>query len=1297
MRNLKKFLALVLAMVMAFSLMLSASAATFDDKHFSDTDKVTQEFKEAVAVLTGLDVIKGDGDGDIKDIRPGSLITRAEAAALVYRIATGDINDTQVAMYSDYSNFKDVKPRTADNAGDWFAGYVGYCQNAGIIKGTTPTTFNPYGNVTGYEVLAMILRAVGYGKQNEFTGSTWQVNVASLGKTKHITDSITSSHLNYTLNMNATREIVAELLFRGSLIKQVRWTPGLGYVEYKNGQLDGTTSLAAEVFALNREGWRNGEWGVPELVWTAGLNPTSTPRREVAVLKADYKETFHDEQRECDVAELMGFNTTKDYILFVNSDVVTSTSDAWDNRVTSNYHVVATDAVTKVGGYGRVTEIYTEADMNEQYPFHNWENYWASESGKIQYAVTAPKDTIVMVDTIVAKVMNVSKCVKDAAGHVITPARLTVALYDAATKNNPNTRVISKAVGSDKEWDYAIGDVLSLQGPTNAKVQGETAAYSTQVLPGTRADILYEGSDVVNIKKMDGVSGKQTLVYRNTNKHQVDGEDKTDDLTLKLDKALDNINTTYTWYYDDFGYVQAIDEGSANYGVITSIYAAFGTGDANTSTTGTAKAVATVKFSDGEERTVEIDRFLVMDDIDAAVGTYAKAGVSQAGAHTATAGMQETTTANSHAVELWPMYDTKSNEPLKTDNVSGLTLAKTYTDANGFLYLAPAAISNRQSNLAGYDYAGILYDNLFKFVKVANDQTVAVQVAGTTANTGIFDNNYSDVVNVNTAGKVWKNLSCVTIGNSSATPVAWIDENTEILVRNPNTGVITAYSGVSALPGDVNLVKSTGNSDADRVLLANFKNEIDWADPDEDGRAEVLYVTGTIDGQTTYGLFYYNDGAAQWNGTTGTVAGFLNGEEKTLTFTSKAWYDEVVGNTATYKGHLYAVEQQLGVVTDLMQKNYAYNTTTAGFADGSGWSNRILAASTDYTTGKWSYTMSGYATGDWETKAPISGSGNKQLTNIFKSGNDATTPANHNNNPFKLGGIIATPAPQWGNSYSEYTRAAYFEDTTAVNGTDYQLRWVPEIVGTAGTVEVRRDDNGDGAAELIGTYYINAGTKIWGLGSGVTFGMDAMEYLNQSSRNDVTMVYDDTNAGNYSVREIYIATDPNITPSNPNTPAVSGGVTTLTASNLPSYVVTTHGTPNQINDSYLKNLGVGVYSAPVDLSYNQDVNTGRLSAARYFRFDVETACTTSACSATIIIKNSSNLEVFREAMGGGSSVKTTGHYFYIDTGDAAANPGRNTTNWNTGALPAGTYTYQIIGTDASNPVVSGASGSFVMP
>ena len=161
MRNLKKLLALTLAMVMAFSLMLGASAADVKFEDYPDKDSITAEFTEGVQVLTGLKVFQGDEKG----FRPGDKITRAEAAAVIYRAVTGDVTNRQNDLYKDYGTFTDV------SSDDWFAGYVGYCQNAGYIKGTTPTTFNPYGQVTGYEVLAMILRAVGYGKGNEFVRS----------------------------------------------------------------------------------------------------------------------------------------------------------------------------------------------------------------------------------------------------------------------------------------------------------------------------------------------------------------------------------------------------------------------------------------------------------------------------------------------------------------------------------------------------------------------------------------------------------------------------------------------------------------------------------------------------------------------------------------------------------------------------------------------------------------------------------------------------------------------------------------------------------------------------------------------------------------------------------------------------------------------------------------------------------------------------------------------------------------------------------------------------------------------
>ena len=92
MRNLKKILALVLALVMSLSLMATAGATDFkDESQFNDT------YKTAAEVLSGLGVLVGDPDGNF---RPTGSITRAEAAAAVYRIVTGDVQDQNVVHIS---------------------------------------------------------------------------------------------------------------------------------------------------------------------------------------------------------------------------------------------------------------------------------------------------------------------------------------------------------------------------------------------------------------------------------------------------------------------------------------------------------------------------------------------------------------------------------------------------------------------------------------------------------------------------------------------------------------------------------------------------------------------------------------------------------------------------------------------------------------------------------------------------------------------------------------------------------------------------------------------------------------------------------------------------------------------------------------------------------------------------------------------------------------------------------------------------------------------------------------------
>ena len=106
MRNLKKILALVLAMVMTFSVMATANA-------FTDDAEINPTYAEAIDVLAGMGVFKGNPDGSFA---PTANITRAEVAAIIYRITTADVTDVRANIYSDYAKFEDVNPNA------WYAG-----------------------------------------------------------------------------------------------------------------------------------------------------------------------------------------------------------------------------------------------------------------------------------------------------------------------------------------------------------------------------------------------------------------------------------------------------------------------------------------------------------------------------------------------------------------------------------------------------------------------------------------------------------------------------------------------------------------------------------------------------------------------------------------------------------------------------------------------------------------------------------------------------------------------------------------------------------------------------------------------------------------------------------------------------------------------------------------------------------------------------------------------------------------------------------------------------------------------
>ena len=222
MRNLKKFLALVLAMMMTLSLMVTVNAKNVE---FEDGESVNEAFIDDLTVLAGMGVIQGMDDGKFA---PTSTVTRAQMAAIVYRLRTGDADadpeyKDKSNMYAGYGDFKDV------NDTSWYAGYVGYCANAGIIIGDGDGNFRPNSPVTGYEALVMLLRAMGYNQPNEFTGKDWRQHAASIATQRGMLAKVDTTSYRGTLMSGAAREVVAEITFQAATKAQVVYTAAFGY------------------------------------------------------------------------------------------------------------------------------------------------------------------------------------------------------------------------------------------------------------------------------------------------------------------------------------------------------------------------------------------------------------------------------------------------------------------------------------------------------------------------------------------------------------------------------------------------------------------------------------------------------------------------------------------------------------------------------------------------------------------------------------------------------------------------------------------------------------------------------------------------------------------------------------------------------------------------------------------------------------------------------------------------------------------------------------------------------------
>ena len=420
MRNLKKILALVLALVMTMSVMATAA--------FTDAAEIDGAYDEAADVLAALKVFVGRTDGSFD---PKASITRAEVAAIIYRIATGDVTNKSVNLYTEGADFTDTNNH-------WAEGYIGYCNNAGYVTGYGNGKFGPDDKVTGMQAAAMILRAVGYDAQDEFTGAQWDKYVAKYAQELKLFKNIKG---DVNLNKAVSREVVAEILFQAMQKDQVEWTPAF---EYQPIYFIGDTvySLGWENFKLYSKAAED-VFGRPTTEWYAYATNT-----KIATITATpvYENTVRVD--ECEISHGIGLTkATAIEKAYVDGEIAVVDNDGLLNPLATTAYI---------GAQGTKLEVYN--------------------MGTAGYRV-------VLINTYLAKVENVTAAYVDKNGHTVA-ATIDVDVYDAVTMDDTAAWDFNNV----KAEGYKVGDyvLVTVEDPSGySAVAAANLASVQSVAPAT--------------------------------------------------------------------------------------------------------------------------------------------------------------------------------------------------------------------------------------------------------------------------------------------------------------------------------------------------------------------------------------------------------------------------------------------------------------------------------------------------------------------------------------------------------------------------------------------------------------------------------------------------------------------------------------------------------------------------------------------------------------------------------------------------------------------------------------------
>ena len=459
----KKFLSLVLALVMTMSLVTISAGAT----DFTDDSKIN--YGQAVDVVSAVKIVDGYTDGSFN---PQATLTRGAAAKIICNLMLGPT--TAGALVADAAPYKDVP------ANSTFAGYIAYCAKEGIISGYADGTFRPGNTLTGYAFMKMLLGALGYDKDIEgYDGANWSINVAKralaigldsglkgdFNGVKPVTreeaclyafNTLQADLVEYDQKTNISVG-GAEVVIAGSNAKAMTWNNSA--TKKTNIKDDNYVQFAEQYFNKLVKASVTDDFGQPATKWTNSGKKIGTYNKAPA-------KTYAKNVTLGTIYADLNMNQADEAVVYLNGELVTPVKVSKNNQV----KIASSSANYKQVDTGSTVNVYYDADENDV--------------------------TICVIDNFVGEISNVDSkastpyvnvsafsTVKDKAGSVVTvkPKFETSAAFAEDDVVLFTYSVSAGAVKSVKAAESVEGTISKYEKATSLTLGETTYKYSKNI------------------------------------------------------------------------------------------------------------------------------------------------------------------------------------------------------------------------------------------------------------------------------------------------------------------------------------------------------------------------------------------------------------------------------------------------------------------------------------------------------------------------------------------------------------------------------------------------------------------------------------------------------------------------------------------------------------------------------------------------------------------------------------------------------------------------------------------------